>query len=755
MMFRVLAGLAAAVSFFVTPSVAAVRIVVGPTPIVGGQAKGGGDITLVNEKLAAAIAVTTAPPWAVPRGALIDAAPVVNGVIGRDCIAFADFLPNSWSAWPSTYQHVTIVANTPDLAVVRAVRDWNAVRVETVYSLKSGDDAIHIVVTMTNEGRAPVENILSGLTLWSQGGYFFGVPGMGRQPVGPVATSSVGAMADRIVAYDKTWLIALHEPGFDRFSYGQKDLYRLHTLKSGQSRTFEGWLQVVSSGDMAPVVKAEIARRKLPFASITGTVRTASGATVEAPVVVAEKDGTPYAWTLGRGGGYALDLPVGRYTLYATGEGFSETPRVALTLTANTRIVLDFSGIEPAGQVRLSVVDKATGAPLDARIDIKAGQRPLVEYLGKHTFFTDLEQKGRANIALAPGRYVLAVGAGAGFLSKAVDVEATVAPGEVELLNVAIDRVFAPPKAGWYSADFHHHSDQEDGVTPPEDLVRSELAAGLDVLFVSDHDTTIHHLALQRLADERGVPFIPSIELSPSWGHFNAYPLKLGEPLRLEMNKASVQDVFAEAKRMGATLIQVNHPYDPGEGYFASLDRGVAVGGLDPDFDFLEINGAQADKDDKTLASAWDYWNKGRHVYLSAGSDTHDVWNEASGDARIYVHVDGPLTMAGFLAGLKRGRAFVTHGPLVFPDHMFGEAVKLRAGEGVVLGFELDAIAGLKQATIISQGKPVATVAYKGETKAHLTTPANGSSPGWYALTVEDAAGKKAYTNPIWIETVP
>jgi hypothetical protein len=213
--------------------------------------------------------------------------------------------------------------------------------------------------------------------------------------------------------------------------------------------------------------------------------------------------------------------------------------------------------------------------------------------------------------------------------------------------------------------------------------------------------------------------------------------------------------VFAEAKRLGATLIQVNHPYDPGEGYFASLDRGVAVGGLDTDFDFLEINGAQADKDDKTLASAWGYWNKGRHVYLTAGSDTHDVWNETSGDARVYAHVEGPLTVAGFLAGLKRGRAFVTHGPLVFPDHMFGETVKLRAGEGAVLGFELDAIAGLKQATIISQGKTVAKVAYAGETRAHLTVPANGSSPGWYALTVEDAAGKKAYTNPIWIEAVP
>jgi len=301
----------------------------------------------------------------------------------------------------------------------------------------------------------------------------------------------------------------------------------------------------------------------------------------------------------------------------------------------------------------------------------------------------------------------------------------------------------------------HHHSDQEDGVTPPEYLARSELSAGLDLLFVSDHDVAVNQPALQNIADERGVPFIPSMELSPSWGHFNAYPLKLGEPMRLEMSKATVQEVFAEARRLGATLIQVNHPYDPGEGYFASLDRGVATGGADPDFDLLEINGAQPDKDGKTLASAWNYWNQGRRYYLSAGSDTHDVWNSVSGDARVYVHVNGQLTTQSFLDGLKQGRAFVTHGPLIVPDHMFGDTLKLKAGEGAALGFELEAVAGLTQVTVIRQGVPVNTVAYKGESTAHMTIPVSGSSPGWYALTVEDAAGGKAYTDPIWVAAAP
>jgi hypothetical protein len=726
-------------------SAAAVRVIVGPTPIPGGQASAAGDITLENEKLAASLAVDTSPPWAIPKGALIDAAPVVNGSIGRDRIAFADFLPNGWSAWPSAHQRVEILTDTKALAVVRASRDWNAVQIVTTYSLKSGEDVIHIGVTMTNGGPAPVD-ALSGLVLWAQGGYFFGVPGLPHQLSG----TAEGALADRIVAYDKDWLIALEEPKFDRFGYGQKDLYLRHTLAPGESRTFEGWLQIVGRGDMAPVLKSEIRRKRLPSGTVTGAVRAADGSWVEAPVVVVEKGGVPYAWTLGEKGRYALELPVGRYELYATGEGYSQSLPIALSLRAHERLRQDFAGLKPPGRLGVSVRDQATGAPLDARLDIKTGQRPVVEYLGKHVFFTDLEPKGSTQIELAPGPYVLSVGSGAGFTSKARDVAVTVISGKTAPLAVKIERLFDPEGEGWYSADLHHHSDQADGVTPPTDLARSELAAGLDVLFVSDHDSTVNYQPLQAIADDRGVPFIPSIELSPAWGHFNAYPIKLGAAMTLEMSRATVQEVFAQARRMGADFIQVNHPYNPGEGYFASLDRGVAAGGFDPDFSFLEINGAEPDKDEKTLAAAQKFWSEGKRYYLAAGSDTHDVWNEQSGNARVYVHVDGPLTSASFLDGLKRGHAFVSHGPLLSAEPLFGSTAVLKDGSAP-LTFRVEAVAGLKGAAVICQAQAVKTMAYMaGETTAQVDFSA--TAPGFCRVTAEDSLGRTAYSDPIWVQ---
>ena len=162
----------------------------------------------------------------------------------------------------------------------------------------------------------------------------------------------------------------------------------------------------------------------------------------------------------------------------------------------------------------------------------QAGDKPVVEYLGRKTFFTELERKGHVTVPIAPGKYRFSVSAGAGFLGRDALTDVVVEPGHATAARVPVTMLFDPPARGWYSADLHHHADQAEAVTPPADLARSQLAAGLNLLFVSDHDSTANHAALSQIAKERGVPFIPGIELSPSWGHFNAYPLNPGATAR-------------------------------------------------------------------------------------------------------------------------------------------------------------------------------------------------------------------------------
>jgi hypothetical protein len=728
-----------------------VRVVQGRTPIPEGNARAAGDLTVINEHLAFALAVESPAPYGVPRGAIIDIAPVTRGTIGRDRVVFADFIPNNWSAWPNTYQHVEVLEKGPQEARVSAVRDWGKVRIATIYTLRENSDRVEITTTMTNEGDTEITGLLSGLTLWPSSGFLFAVPGM----AGVTEGSTQAALAARVSAYDSDWTVTLHAPYLDHIGSSSRDMFTLHSLKPKQSRTFSGWLQVGDSGDLAPVVAAEIEGKQLAAGTVRGTVRSKGGRDLAEPVVVVEKNGAPYAWVLGSAGRYAIRLPAGDYALYATGRNYSRSAPTPVSVAAGAEQTRDFADLLQPGSVEFTVVDAASGAPLDARIGIEAGDKPVVEYLGRKTFFTELSGKGHVSVPIAPGKYRFSVSAGAGFLARDALTDVVVAPGQVTAARVPITMLFDPPARGWYSADLHHHADQAEAVTPPADLARSQLAAGLNLLFVSDHDSTANHAALSQIAKERGVPFIPGIELSPSWGHFNAYPLNPGATLAIDTSTASVDQVLKEARREGATVVQVNHPFIP-FGYFTSVAAGVAPGGFNPGFDLVEFNSNASSDDAQVFARLREFWDASEHHYVTAGSDTHDVWNEQSGRIRAFAHVEGPLTTAAFTQSLKAGHAYVTYGPLVFPEVIFGTTLNVRAGEPFALGFDLASAAGLRKVEVFSsKAEPQSRAFADTPLKTHVAFTERTDHPTWYALVVEDAAGHKAYTDPIWVNVKP
>jgi hypothetical protein len=602
---------------------------------------------------------------------------------------------------------------------------------------------------MTNDGDAPLADLLSGQTLWPSAGYFFGVPGLGDLQEG----KSTGALADRAVAYDEDWSITLHAPYMNFVGSRSKDLFLQHTLQPGESRTFDAWLQVGPRGDLSPVVAGEIERGHLPAGTLHGSVKARSGKPVREPVVVIAKQGTPYAWSFGQDGRYDLPLPAGDYEIYATGKGYSQGKPVPVKITAGAVMTADFSDVEPPGRVDFTVVDARTTQPLDARIGITAGQRQLVEFLGRNTFFTELDRKGRLQASMAPGSYSFTVSSGGGFLGPNQAVTLDVRPGQTAASKVALTRLFDPPASDWYSADLHHHADQAEGVTPPEYLARSQLAAGLDLLFVSDHDSTANHASLQKIANARGVPFIPSLELSPSWGHFNAWPLRPGQKLEIDTATATIDEVLGEARRQGAIVVQSNHPFIP-YGYLASLGAGLVPGGFNPAFDLAEIN-SDVPYDTAVLGAIWLLWNDGHRYYLSGGTDVHDVWNHESGRIRTFGHVEGALTPASYAEAVKNGHAYVTYGPLIEPAVMFGSELRVKPGVPFPLAFGLRSATGLKQVKLIGAGNVAFTQVFNdGPREARVEFKPAATGHTWYSLEVEDVAGRKAFSNPIWVDAV-
>jgi len=86
--------------------------------------------------------------------------------------------------------------------------------------------------------------------------------------------------------------------------------------------------------------------------------------------------------------------------------------------------------------------------------------------------------------------------------------------------------------------DLHTHSTASDGTLTPAQLVVRAAAAGVDVLALTDHDTTAGLSEAAAEARRRGIGLVPGVEISVSWGQQVIHLVGLGvdvghEPLQL------------------------------------------------------------------------------------------------------------------------------------------------------------------------------------------------------------------------------
>ena len=745
------------------PALAQITIAHGPTPIPRGEANGERDITVSNGLFALAFAVDSAPPWGVARGGIVDIAIIRDGKLGNDFASLVDFMPNNWSAWPSSYQQVEIVEQTERELTVRTRRDWADVELETLFQLRLNDSRVHITTTMRNTGDKALPGLETGYVAWPDGGHLFGVPGQHGQKKG---TSDQG-LANWSAAYDEDWVMGLHAPFSGIFRRYARDRYQLHDLGPGEEKTFEAWLQIENRGDLATLVNAEIEIQQLPAGTVSGEIRSGDGKLVEHSAVVVLKDGKPYSWTLSSDGRYSMTLPVGAYSLHAAASAHAPGPDQMIELKAGAKIQLDHHGLQPPGMVSMDVTQGVTNQPLDARISIRSGHKPLIKFFGEKVFFTELDHAGRARFAVAPGEYEFEVSAGGGFTSERLLITASVRSGVEHPLKAKVSVEQQPEKQHWYAVDLHHHSDVLDGFTAPEYVLRSELASGMDFSFLSDHNSMANNPEMERLSATRSIPFVAGTELSASWGHFNAYPLLAGKEIDIDVGNASVQEVFALARRLGAELLHVNHPYSQ-YGYFRNLEIQVtrdgkpdtaAPGGYDPAFDLAEIKPVLKPEDTEqnldTLARVWQLWNVGKRAYLVGASDVHNVWTHESGTARTYVHITQTPNTDNLVTALKAGRSYATQGPLIFPKLVFGSEIEQAAGTELALEYQLAAVSGLRSVTLIEKGSAIQTHDFK---TPHKSAPhafaVNPRADTWYSLVVEDAKGNFAYSNPVWVTII-
>jgi hypothetical protein len=76
--------------------------------------------------------------------------------------------------------------------------------------------------------------------------------------------------------------------------------------------------------------------------------------------------------------------------------------------------------------------------------------------------------------------------------------------------------------------DLHSHSLASDGTLSPAELVAAAHAAAVDVLALTDHDTTAGIAAAMDCSRELGLQLVPGVEISVSWRSQTVHVLGLG-----------------------------------------------------------------------------------------------------------------------------------------------------------------------------------------------------------------------------------
>jgi hypothetical protein len=248
-------------------------------------------------------------------------------------------------------------------------------------------------------------------------------------------------------------------------------------------------------------------------------------------------------------------------------------------------------------------------------------------------------------------------------------------------LVLVINRIVETP--GIISFDPHMHTNKSDGQPSVSERIKSVVAEGVEVLAGTDHNiVTDYAPVLKSLGLDKELTVIPGSEVTtPDIIHYNTYPMELrpGEfgngAINAAAESASPLFTASRQKNPGAVL-QVNHPRAGDLGYFNNLyldqeSAATALVDLDLNFDLLEVlNGPYFYSSNQAAIEDWFHLlNRGYVFPIVGSSDSHGIDREEPGYSRTYVSVPDekgkPLDRSSFIAALKKGRSFVTNGPLI------------------------------------------------------------------------------------------
>lgn len=417
-------------------------------------------------------------------------------------------------------------------------------------------------------------------------------------------------------------------------------------------------------------------------ANVTGVVM---GTTERAHILALDEAGHPQVRAVADASGrFSIDAPTTAVQWFATLEAAHTSAPVHFTPGTPWDLKLDVSA---GGELHVKIVDGDTGEPLVARLIVKgiegtldpsfgpdyraSGAGPLMDIL-----------EGEVKQPLPAGKYRVEATKGMEWSIDSQNVE--IVSGHTKALELAPRHVVPTP--GLVGCDLHVHARPSfDSPVTPEDRVLSLVSAGVDFAVPTEHNIVGDYtpaLEVQRLTKQ--LAHVSGVEVTtynPRFGHFGVfpYPSSAGVPPYRGTTAAAV---VAAAKRGDPNrIVQVNHPrMAQSIGFFsvANFDpkNGRSPSGV-PAFDTIEVyNGYELHRRELTERVMEDWFsilNSGRRMAATGSSDSHRIQYQWAGYPRTFAIVDSrsagdtglPIDTKEVVASLKKGKSFVTSGPLL------------------------------------------------------------------------------------------
>jgi hypothetical protein len=341
---------------------------------------------------------------------------------------------------------------------------------------------------------------------------------------------------------------------------------------------------------------------------------------------------------------------------------------------------------------------------------------------------------------------------------------------------------------GWISGDFHLHSaPSSDTPLPVPGRIMSLAGEGVEWAVATDHNmVTDYEPVIRDLGIEEWITSSIGDEITtraPSFGHFNAWPLRAGsQPSPFE--GLSPAALFAAARSdPGVDVVQVNHPIVVSWGnqyyqiYAVSPFTGEpADAKFSFDFDALEVFNGQFIAEGLSNFEIWmRQLNNGHRITATGNSDSHHLVFREPGYPRNYVAsaAEGPRETSeeDLVAAVLGGRVFVSYGPLIdLRVNGAGLGDLAAAPDGIVrLEARVQCASWLdvNVARVYANGKLLAEQPLArggpGPVEVVVRLEDRPAVDTWYLLYVEgpgDLAPVRrgqsfrplAFTNPVWVD---